>query len=58
VTEANDLAQKTTALRKMMKAKPQEAGFYNITFDSEGVPKDEELLKAAEDVVYIRISLS
>ncbi|MCJ7661778.1 MAG: hypothetical protein MUO67_21745 [Anaerolineales bacterium] len=54
--EAEDMAQKTSAMRKMVIAKPQEAGFYNVTFDSDGEPVQEEVIKAAEEAVLIRIS--
>ncbi len=56
--ESKDVAQKAAALRKMMLAKPQEAGFYNINFDPDGMPNDGDLVKAAEDAVLIRISLN
>jgi hypothetical protein len=55
--EAEDMAQKTSAMRKMVIAKPQEAGFYNVTFDSDGEPVQEEVIKAAEEAVLIRITL-
>lgn len=58
IAEAEDTAQKTVALRKMVKVRPQEAGFYNVTFDSDGEPKEDELLKAAQEAVLIRISLN
>ena len=54
--EAEDMAQKTSAMRKMIIAKPQEAGFYNVTFDSDGEPVEAEVIKAAEEAVLIRIS--
>ena len=55
--EAEDMAKKTSAMRKMVIAKPQEAGFYNVTFDSDGEPVQEEVIKAAEEAVLIRITL-
>ena len=55
--EAEDIDQKTSAMRKMVIAKPQEAGFYNVTFDSDGEPMEAEVIKAAEEAVLIRISL-
>jgi hypothetical protein len=55
--EALDMAQKTSAMRKMVIAKPQEAGFYNVAFDSDGEPVQAEVIKAAEEAVLIRITL-
>jgi hypothetical protein len=57
LAEPDDMAQKTVAMRTMVISKPQEAGFYNVTFDSDGQPVVEEVLKAAEEAVLIRISL-
>ena len=55
--EAEDIAQKASVMRKMVIAKPQEAGFYNVTFDSDGNPVEEEVIRGAEEAVLIRISL-
>ena len=57
LAEAEDMAQKTKAMRTMVIAKPQEAGFYNVTFDPDGGPVEEEVIKAAEEAVLIRIYL-
>mgnify|MGYP001825628265 CR=1 FL=1 len=56
-TEVEDMTQKTIAMRTMVMTKPQEAGFYNVTFDSDGQPVEEEVIKAAEEAALIRISL-
>ena len=56
--ESKDVAQKVDALRKMMLAKPQEAGFYNVAFEPDGEPNEEDLVKAAEEAVLIRISMN
>ena len=55
--EAEDIAQKASVMRKMVIAKPQEAGFYNVTFDLDGNPVEEEVIRGAEEAVLIRISL-
>jgi hypothetical protein len=57
VAESDDLTKKIPALRKMIAAKPQEAGFYNISFDSDGQPVEAEVIKAAQEAVLIKILL-
>jgi hypothetical protein len=57
VPKTKDMAQKIISMRKMVKVKPQEAGFYNVTFGSDGEPVEEEVIKAAEEAVLIQISL-
>jgi deazaflavin-dependent oxidoreductase (nitroreductase family) len=43
----------TTHLRKV----PSDAGFYGVTFDEQGNPRAEEVEKAVQTVVMIRVRL-
>jgi hypothetical protein len=57
VAEAEDVAQISAVLAKTLSSNPSDARYYGVTIDADGEPNEEEINKAAADVVLIKISL-
>lgn len=57
VAITDDLEQKTAGLQKHIKAVPYDAKFYGVTFDENGQPKLEQVMKAAGEAVMVHISI-
>ena len=54
---ADDRQAITEVLGTMLKQVPRDAQFYDVTLDEHGQPDGEDLLRAAETAVMIRIDL-
>ncbi len=58
VAISGDVEQKVENLTKMLEAVPGDAGFYNVQFDERGVPRREDVERAVQEAVLIRIQLA
>ena len=52
-----DSAAKAEGLTDHLKAVRSDAKYYSVTFDEAGEPKKDEIEKAVNDVVMIRVTL-
>lgn len=54
---AEDKQAVATGLARHLQTVPSDAGFYGVTFDGSRNPKTEEVAKAAQSVVMVRVRL-